>query len=277
MIPALNAAATLGEQLDALLAQDSGEPFEIIVVDNGSSDGTADLVRRVQARSSQVVVVIDGSALPRGGAAAKNAGVRAARHRRVAFCDADDVVRTGWIASMRAALRDNPVVTCEREYWSLNPHRRQSFHPPRDRQGSYCVLGVTGISGGAFGIDRDLYLSLGGFDETMRGAVDTEFALRLADAGYRPVHEGRAVVSVRLPVTSRASFRRERALSRSRDEIARRYGRPVDTSLRSLTVSFVVLLRPGSFWHRERRLVRATNAGRWVGRMDALRNRGERY
>ncbi len=233
-----------------------------------------DLVRRVRTGSPHVVL-IDGSALPRGGAAAKNAGVRAARHQRIAFCDADDVVRDGWVASMRAALEDNPVVTCDREYRSLNPLHPLSFQPPRDRRGRYRVLGVMGVSGGAFGIDRDLYLSLGGFDETIRGAVDTEFAIRLADAGYRPVHEDRAVVSVRLPVTVGSSFRRAHALSRSTVEIARLHSRPLGFSTRSLFFSFRALVKPVRFWHLEQRLIWATNAGTWIGRTHALRYRLE--
>ncbi|MEN9505054.1 MAG: hypothetical protein RI958_980, partial [Actinomycetota bacterium] len=74
VIPVLDAATTLGQQLTAVLAQRDGLPLEIVVVDNGSTDGTVDVVRSMQERSPEVVL-LDGSDLPRGGAAAKNAGV----------------------------------------------------------------------------------------------------------------------------------------------------------------------------------------------------------
>lgn len=268
VIPALNAAATIGKQLEALLAQADGAPLEIIVVDNGSTDTTLALVRQAESRTS-IVVSIDGSSLPRGGAAAKNAGVRAAKYQRVAFCDADDLVLDGWVAHMRTALETNPVVTCDREYRSLNKHLERS--PALiERRGSYEVFGVPAVSGGAFGIDRDLYLDLGGFDETMVGAVDSEFAIRLAQAGHRPIHEPRAVVAVRLPRTGRAAFRRARTLSRSSVEISMRHGLPVALSLASLVKPSLMLLKPIRLWRSDRRHAWMTSAGGICGRADAL-------
>ena len=275
VIPVLDAATTIGQQLTAVLAQRDGLALEIVVVDNGSTDGTVDVVRRMQERSPEVVL-IDGSDLPRGGAAAKNAGVRAATHRMIAFCDADDLVRDGWLAAMRAALAAHPVVTCDREYSTLNPHLRRLYRPPTDRRALYDVFGVPGVSGGAFGMDRDLYLELGGFDEGFRGAVDSEFSVRLAKAGLSPVHESTAVVSVRLTTSSRDAFRRARILLRSSFEIARRHDLHATLTPASVAGSIIRLARPIRVWQTDARFVWMTNAGKSVGRLEAFARRRKR-
>jgi glycosyltransferase involved in cell wall biosynthesis len=270
VIPARNAAPTLGAQLHALLEQHLAAPLEIIVVDNGSRDGTTEVVRQFQHRSS-TVALIDGSDLPLGGAAAKNAGVRIAKYPIIAFCDADDVVGPEWLSAMRSALEMHPVVTCDREYRSLNPHLHSIYESPNDLKGPYRIFGLPGISGGAFGIERDLYVRLGGFDESFPGAVDNEFAVRLARAGYVPFHEPRAFVSVRLTTSSWQAFLRARALSRSKVEIARRHGFPDCVSVPSLFRSFLRLLRPFRIWRHDSRIHRMTRAGTTLGRFDAWR------
>ena len=103
VIPVLNGADTLSEQLDAVLAQEGVESFEIVVVDNGSTDGTPELAAAYADRDRRVRLV-DGSRAPKGGAAAKNLGVEAAKAELIAFCDADDVVRPGWLGAIRNAL-----------------------------------------------------------------------------------------------------------------------------------------------------------------------------
>jgi hypothetical protein len=77
VVPAYNAAATLGEQLEALAAQPYEGDWELVVVDNGSTDGTADLARR-HHRRFPAFTLVDGG-LRRGHSAPRNAGARAAR------------------------------------------------------------------------------------------------------------------------------------------------------------------------------------------------------
>jgi glycosyltransferase involved in cell wall biosynthesis len=184
VIPMLDAAATIGAQLDAVLAQRCEGDFEVVVADNGSTDGSVEEVRR-RSGSETPVVLVDASRRPRGGAAAKNLGVRAARSEFVAFCDADDLVRPGWLEAMATGLEHAEAVVVTREYWSLNPQVWRGAQP--ERQLAFDVCGCPGIAGGAFGIHHRRYLDLGGFNETMQGAVDAEFALRLALAGLTPL------------------------------------------------------------------------------------------
>ena len=97
VIPAHDAAATLPAQLDALLAQQWTEPWEIVVVDNRSTDDTG--ARRRRATRTAIRASGSSRADARAGVAyCRNVGVGAARADAIAMCDADDVVAPGWVA-----------------------------------------------------------------------------------------------------------------------------------------------------------------------------------
>ncbi len=100
VVPAHDEAADLGAALDALLAQDLEAAYEVLVVDNASTDATAEV-----ARDRGVRVVPE----PRLGVCqARQSGVDAARGEVVASTDADSVVPTDWLSRIDATLRADP-------------------------------------------------------------------------------------------------------------------------------------------------------------------------
>lgn len=113
IVPARDAAATIGRAVDALLAQDLHEPFEIVVVDNGSRDDTAAIAA---GRGSRVRLVDSRAAAARGAggdlsaAAARNAGLQVARAPVVAFTDADCFPVRGWLRAGLAAMESADLV-----------------------------------------------------------------------------------------------------------------------------------------------------------------------
>lgn len=98
IVPARNAEETLPRTLEALAAQEPGGAFEVIVVDDGSTDRTAEL-----AREAGVRVV---SQPPLGPAIARNLGASRARADALAFCDADVFPTPGWLHAGLSALTD---------------------------------------------------------------------------------------------------------------------------------------------------------------------------
>jgi glycosyltransferase involved in cell wall biosynthesis len=98
IVPARDAASTLPRTLAALTGQDYPGEYEVIVVDDGSRDATAQAAR---APGPPVIVVQQPQLGP---AAARNRGVATARARRLAFCDADVFPGPGWLAAGVAAL-----------------------------------------------------------------------------------------------------------------------------------------------------------------------------
>ena len=99
VVPARDAADTLGRALECLRAQALGEPYEVVVVDKGSRDGTAALA---EAAGPPVRLVRAG---PGAAGEARNEGAAAARGDMLAFTDADCFPRPGWLAAGVAALR----------------------------------------------------------------------------------------------------------------------------------------------------------------------------
>ncbi len=106
LIPCWNAAATIERSLTSVL-DEHGIPFECIVIDDGSTDGTADIVRAVADRDPRVVLI----RLPAnvGVSAARNHGLAAARGDWVAFHDADDRMLPGWLHALMGPTGDPGV------------------------------------------------------------------------------------------------------------------------------------------------------------------------
>src|SRR4051794_35765095 len=104
VVPARNAAATLGRTLACLADQEVDGRFEVIVVDDDSEDRTADIAR---AARGPVTVISDGRL---GAAEARNRGVAAAAAPVIAFTDADCFPTRDWLANGLSALADAELV-----------------------------------------------------------------------------------------------------------------------------------------------------------------------
>lgn len=109
VIPTFNRMDTLPEVLDALEAQADAPPFEIIVVDDGSTDSTGEfLERRLAERTPSAVPLAVLHQENAGPALARNRGVEAARGARVAFLGDDTVPSSGWLREHHRAFEEHP-------------------------------------------------------------------------------------------------------------------------------------------------------------------------
>jgi len=129
VIPTHDRARLLSETLASVLAQTEAD-LEVIVVDDGSTDGTAAVASVLRAGEPRLSYL----ALPRSGnlARVRNAGVLRARGDLVAFLDSDDLLEPEALAAHRAALADHPEAG-----WTLSGYRsfdaagfrRTNLHP----------------------------------------------------------------------------------------------------------------------------------------------------
>ena len=200
VIPALNVATTIGQQLDSLGCQDFDGDWEVIVADNGSTDSTREVVESFADRFPSLRIV-DASDR-RGINHARNQGARAARGSLILFCDGDDVVVPTWITAMTEALK-----TCDAVGGRI---QRTTFEDSSNASAGTLVL-VDPIGGGSkflphpiganCGVKRAVWLELGGFDENYDGgaADEIEFFWRLQIANYSLGGAPDAIVHYRSP------------------------------------------------------------------------------
>ena len=203
VIPALNAADTLPLQLEALARQRTDRTFEVLVSDNGSTDGTAEVVESFRDRVPGLRLV-DASART-GTNYARNCGARAARGEYILMCDADDEVEGDWLDHLARALDSADSVGGRLERLKLNPHLIE----PSGEPGITLRLGFLPRPIGAnAGYRKGVWEAMEGFDEAyVRGGTETEFFWRLQLAGYTLVDVPEAVVHYRMRDSARKSVR----------------------------------------------------------------------
>ena len=188
MVASFNGEPTLGDQLDALLVQDATVDWEIVVVDNGSTDGSRELIERYAARHS---LIRSADASDRAGLShARNIGARAATGRSIAFCDQDDQVAAGWLAAMTLGLREHELVAGRLEHDLLNdPWTAEVRGRPQSEELLRYEEGWPPFAFGCtLGVRADLHERLEGFDEAFaKGAEDADYCWRAHQAGARLV------------------------------------------------------------------------------------------
>lgn len=206
VVPSRNAAATLGQQLAALGKQELKTPWEIVVVDNGSTDETRDLLARWQTLLPNLRVV---SCVEVGLNRARNAGVWASRASRIAICDADDVVAPSWLAALVEALDEFDIVAGSLDTSRVNTELLRSTRDLPTEHGLPKVWWHLPYAvGGNMAFRRAVFDAVDGFDdEALGGADEVDFCWRAQYAGFSIGYEPAAVVYYRFRPNLRAALR----------------------------------------------------------------------
>ena len=271
VVPAFNAAATLPSQLDALLTQDYDEPWEVVVVDNGSTDDTATIVQQIGASRSEIPVVrLVSTVAGAGPSHARNVGIVAAAAPVVACCDADDVVGEGWVRAMQVALDAHPFVAGALELDRLNP---PWLVAGRGRSIERCPAYHDDLlfpHGCNFGIHRDLFVA-NQFDEGWRAGEEIELAYRLRATGVACTFVPDAVVHYRYRDGFAATFRQARIAGRAQQMLRSLTGRGDERSTVVRRAVWLVV-RSHRLFSRDGRIRWAWVAGDVVGRIGRRRD-----
>ena len=183
IIPAHNAAATLARTLESLIVQRLGA-WEAIVVDDGSTDATPEVIASWKNRDSRIRHVTQAQS---GVSCARNSGLLHARAERVLFLDADDWLADDYLEHMFAAVIENPeadVIYCG--YVRIADDGWQ--HPmaflwdvasaPFETFGSHCAVSIHSVI-----LRRQLVMEVGGFDVGLKTSEDWDLWLRIARTG----------------------------------------------------------------------------------------------
>ena len=194
IVPAYNAESLLPALLKSLRKQDGltfGQDYEIIVVDDGSTDRTAAVP---QSMAPQVLCQPNA-----GPAAARNHGARAAQAPLLAFTDADCIPAPDWLVTLLSPFSDPQVVGVKGVY-----RTHESGAIPRFVQAEYAfkyermrkLPQIDFIDTYSAAYRRETFLSEGGFDERfpVPSVEDQEFSFRLARKGHKLVFQPQAAV-----------------------------------------------------------------------------------
>ena len=218
VVPAYNAAATIGDCIAALRRQNCDGPVELIVVDDGSTDDTAALAR---AAGATVINAPHGHA-----AAARNVGLRAATGPLICFTDADCAPHPDWLSQISRPFADPDVIGCKGTYAT---RQRQlvarfvqlEYEDKYDRLRPQATIDFIDTYSCAY--RRAVLLANGGFDESIRYVEDQELSFRLAARGYKMVFQESAVVDHLHSATLPAYLRKKANIGLWKMRIIRRF------------------------------------------------------
>jgi glycosyltransferase involved in cell wall biosynthesis len=196
IIPCLNAEATLAVQLEALAGQKWSELWELIIADNGSTDRSVEIARTFKDRFSSFRI-IDASERKKA-SYPRNAAARAAISDKLAFCDADDEVAPGWVASMGNALDRHDVVYGQFHFDKFNEPRQAELAAKSWKDGLFKGRFLPGGGTGNLGIRRWVHEAINGFDECLPRFEDADYFWRLQLEGFGLHYVPEAVVQVRM-------------------------------------------------------------------------------
>ncbi len=227
IVPVYNGERFVSEALDSIFAQ-TYRPIEVIVVDDGSTDGTPEILARYGERIQRF------RQDNLGPAAARNRGIEMARGKYVAFLDADDVWHKNKLERQMQRFTENPelevCITYKENFWeserrSEETRLKQQDHPfIKEHPGFVCQTLLA---------CRSVFDRVGTFNESIRIGEDTDWYARAGELGvtkevlpevlvYRRMHSNnltlKATKEDRLSVVVE-KFKRLRASSRDEGEM----------------------------------------------------------
>lgn len=179
VIPTFNRVGTLPRALDSVLAQ-KGASFEVIVVDDGSTDGTKDLIRKIAARKSNLHYCSFQS--NRGPSAARNLGIEKTRAPFVAFLDSDDEWLPGKLSAQLEFFEQNPdFLICQTEEIWIRSGKRVNPMKKHEKMGGDIFeksLPRSIVSPSSVMMRREFFDRVGLFDELLPVCEDYDLWLR---------------------------------------------------------------------------------------------------
>jgi glycosyltransferase involved in cell wall biosynthesis len=212
IVPVFDAADTIAVQLEALARQGAAEPWELIVVDNGSADDSMRIVESYRDRLPNLRVA--SATERRGPAHARNAGAALAAGTYLAFCDADDEVADDWVARIGEAVEAHGFVASRMDATRLSEPRALAAKGNRRQQTGlieYTYVPYLPFAGACgLAIRRDLHEQIGGFDEAMTYLEDCDYCWRVQLSGTALTFAPLALVHIRHRANTAGMYRQAR-------------------------------------------------------------------
>ncbi len=177
-----NEERNMGDLLDSLVTQEG--PLEILIVDAYSTDRTREIVEQYHDRYDYVKYFLKGGTIGAG----RNYGVEQSNGQAVAFIDGDCIANPFWLKNMRAGLQESNIVagkTIQMGYHAFEDLERVEL--------IYKGFDIT-FPTSNLAYDKDLFRTVGGFDEWFITAEDIDLNLRAVERGGEILYREDAVV-----------------------------------------------------------------------------------
>jgi glycosyltransferase involved in cell wall biosynthesis len=190
VIPVYNGEAFIRGCLESLQSQDYIGGMEVVVVDDASTDKTADVVRKFPVKLIEQQ--------HKGPAAARNLGARSSSGDILLFTDADCVPERNWVSEMTKSFTEG-ISGVQGAYKTKQPFLAARF-AQLEIEDRYELMKkatyIDFIGTYAAGYKKSVFLSAGGFDESfpIASGEDPELSFRLAEAGHKMVFNPNAIV-----------------------------------------------------------------------------------
>ena len=223
VLPTRNGAGRIAGQLAALAASRTSRSWELIISDNGSTDGTPEVVA-AWADAFPALTIVDSSG--RGGVAhARNVGVEASSGSLILHCDDDDEVGPHWLERMADALGSADLVGGRLDLLAKNDPSWFGCTPGDGSLAPFQTGEVWAVMGANLGYRRAVFEATGGFDPSFGpgNGEDVEFCWRAQAHGFRFATVSAAVVAYAQRGSMLALARQHFAYGRGMRQLERRF------------------------------------------------------
>lgn len=219
VIAAYNGMDVIDVQLVALSMQDYAGPFEVIISDNGSTDGLRSHVDNHPLRKQLNMRWVDSSDR-RGTPHARNVGFAASTGDLLLTVDQDDRVYPGWMSAIVAAAARYDSVSGAFETHSLNSPTVAAWRPTPPSEHGYQTHFLPVAYGNNFAVWRRVLAVIEGFDETLTGgSEDLDISWRIQQAGLTLGHAPDALVAYRLRPSYAETWRQAKGYGRTMSQV----------------------------------------------------------
>lgn len=200
IIPSYNAEKTIKKCVESVLAQNLGQGFEIIIVDDGSSDNTKNIVKEFIKKNKNKKIEIKLLEQKNSGPAfARNSGAKVAKGEVIVFTDSDCDAEKNWLKEMLSPFSNAKVVGVQGAYKTKQKSLIARFIQAEieeryERMKKAECLDWIGSYSAAY--RKEIYFKEGGFDSNFKIASgeDPDFSYRLSEKGYSLVFNPNAIV-----------------------------------------------------------------------------------
>lgn len=189
IIPTHNRAHLIGRSIQSVLNQ-TYQDFEIIVVDDGSTDNTREVIKEFQRKDKRINYTKHDK--NKGGSAARNTGIKASRGEYIAFQDSDDEWLPEKLEKQIEVFKKEPaeVGIVYSDMWRITKNEKRYFYSPKIMPKDKIIYeqaldyGVSNIGIQTSLIKKEVFDKAGMFDEKFPRFIDLEFFIRLSKHYY---------------------------------------------------------------------------------------------